>query len=329
MMHFTQAQLDEMVETPAKRIDRALAGDDLDHLELQFSEMAFRFHEAVDLYGRWAAATIAFLVTEHGTGPAGRACDIENLLIGSDASGVVAPQLVLGSDAVKFRDTQKSPVFDEIKVLVREDRRDAARSRWLELIDSYRAVHDLRRDWVTQLLSEVYRTQGVSGLEQALRYAHRTAWIARPASLPSPPLHELLPVWAAKMSIGHYGTVHIKEDETSWVLTLDPCGSCGRQVRDGRYETFPGLEVVKEACPITFSTTGISVYQTHLAVIHSIIGIEVNGVPTPAIRCSGVASAACAIVLYKEPATTDREFFAAVGMEHARVGSDTRIGGGS
>lgn len=313
MTTFTQGQLDDMVRPPNERIQRVISSNDLQAAAALYDELSYRFHEAIELYGRWAAAMICHLSLEYGVSVAERACRIENLFIGASTAGVVAGQLGLGAAAARTASSEES-IRDEIFELISSGAKTEALTRWHELVASYRSVHDLRRDWVTEILSEIYRLFGTEGLEQALRYAYGSAWISHAAD-ESQSLEELLPIWAAKMTLGHHGSVTIREHDAGWTLTLDPCGSCGRQVREGRYTSFVDFEIVQEPCPITFSKTGISVYQTHLAVIHGLIGIERTGVPSPAIDCSGTTGGFCELTIYRRPADVPPEHYSAVGHQ--------------
>jgi hypothetical protein len=115
------------------------------------------------------------------------------------------------------------------------------------------------------------------------------------------------------MSVGHNGAVRVREYEDRWVFTLDPCGSCGRQILAGRYEPPWSFGVVEDGAPVGFLRPDTTVYQAHLAVVHTLVPIERIGAPWPAVSCAGLAGRPCELVLYRDPAETDERYFTQVG----------------
>ncbi|MGE0337168.1 MAG: hypothetical protein AB7O21_16445, partial [Gammaproteobacteria bacterium] len=115
--------------------------------------------------------------------------------------------------------------------------------------------------------------------------------------------------------LGNFASIRIEEDDEKFILHQDPCGSCGRQIRQGCHAPPVDLAIVKEKHPITFNAGNVTVYQAHLAVMHTIMPIERIGAPWPAIRCpAGASGGPCQIVLFKNPRTAAAEDYARVGM---------------
>lgn len=94
---------------------------------------------------------------------------------------------------------------------------------------------------------------------------------------------------------------------------LEPCASCGRQILTGRYAPPWDFGVVAPGHPVGFLRPDITVYQAHLAVAHTLVPIERNGAPWPAIACSGLGGGPCELVIYRDPARTDERYYAQVG----------------
>jgi hypothetical protein len=173
---------------------------------------------------------------------------------------------------------------------------------WDELESYYRVHHDWWVDRVSVLLSHVYRTLGLEELERCLRVTGRDfllPWM--PYDIVHPPRRRLR-VWV-ETAKGNMSTIAgIEEDEEKFTITMDPCGSCGRQVAE---RAFPGpydIATVEEDAPVTSGHGGISVYRAHVAVIHHLIPLEQRGVPWPVITCPGPREGGpCRTYLFKDP----------------------------
>jgi hypothetical protein len=115
--------------------------------------------------------------------------------------------------------------------------------------------------------------------------------------------------------LGNFAKIRVEEDDEKFTIFQDPCGSCGRQIRDGCYKPPLNLAVVKEKHPITFNSGEVTVYQAHLAVMHTIMPIERIGAPWPAIVCpKGATGGPCRIFMYKNPRAAAPEHYAMVGL---------------
>ena len=121
------------------------------------------------------------------------------------------------------------------------------------------------------------------------------------------------------LTVGNFGTLRITEDDEKFIVTQDPCGSCGRQHRDGRYEPPWDFPLITEQCGMNFFNDQLTLYRTHLAVMHTLVPIEKIGAPWPAFKCSGVKGAACQLYLYKNPRTADAQFYQMVGKDSPSV----------
>jgi hypothetical protein len=165
----------------------------------------------------------------------------------------------------------------------------------------FRAEHDRGLDAVCALITHVYRTHGIDVLEQSIRaVGDQTllAWMPRDTDrLPEVRIR----TWAAMLH-GNFAEFTITEDDERFVITQDPCGSCGRQLECG---AFPGPfdhATVTEVHPITFERGNVPIYRTHVAVMHFLMADERLGVPWPVVACPrGSVAGPCRITLYKDP----------------------------
>jgi hypothetical protein len=176
-------------------------------------------------------------------------------------------------------------------------------------------LHDFYREWVTSLLSHIYREYGVEELNKCLRYSSERGWMPWMMEDITHDVKTRLRDWTRLLAVGNFATIKIEEDDEKFVITQDPCGSCGRQHRDGCYEPPWNLAMVKEKHQITFNVGDVTAYRTHIAVMHTIMPIERIGAPWPAIQCSHDKTRTCRIFLYKNPRQAAPEHYAMVGMK--------------
>jgi hypothetical protein len=169
------------------------------------------------------------------------------------------------------------------------------------LVDEIRAVHALERDRVAAALTAIYRDHGIGVLEQSLRYVGaRTLLAWMPTDIERDP-HSRLITWA-NMLVGNFAELTIEEYDDRFVLVQAPCGTCGRQVAEGKYDEPGDFAVVTEVSPVTFGRGNTPVYRTHVAVMHTLMPMERLGVPWPVIQCpAGLEAGPCRVHLFKDP----------------------------
>jgi hypothetical protein len=165
----------------------------------------------------------------------------------------------------------------------------------------FRAEHDRGLDAVCALITHVYRSHGVDVLERSIRAVGDQTLLAwMPRDIERPP-EVRIRTWAAMLH-GNFAEFTIAEDDECFVITQDPCGSCGRQLECG---AFPGPfdhATVTEVHPITFERGDVPIYRTHVAVMHFLMADERLGVPWPVVACPrGNIAGPCRITLYKDP----------------------------
>jgi len=164
-----------------------------------------------------------------------------------------------------------------------------------------RDEHDRWLDALCALLTAVYRTHGVDVLAASIEDAGaRTLLAWMPTDVARDPVTRVR-TWAGMLQ-GNFATVRVVEDDTKFVITQDPCGSCGRQLASGRHPGPYDHATVAEVHPITFDRGDVGVYRTHVAVMHFLMPERAIGVPWPTVACPrGAVAAPCRIHLYKDP----------------------------
>ena len=227
------------------------------------------WQRGIDGYAVWRDLTVRFLAARFGTDA------------GSAAAAVYADA---EAGWIPWHDAASAPAGEHDEV-------EAPR----------RAAHDRGLDAVCALITHVYRTQGVDVLEQSiLAVGEQTLLAWMPKDIERPP-EVRIRAWAAMLH-GNFAEFTIAEDDERFVITQDPCGSCGRQLECGGFPGRLDHATVAEVHPITFERGNVPIYRTHVAVMHFLMPVERIGVPWPVVACPrGTVPGPCRITLYKDP----------------------------
>lgn len=301
---FSQAELDAMSRPPREQLVAALASGDATAAKTRYAALEAAFLLFHDIYRRWVALEQEFIFSNYGHEGLTKAGAIERVVLHGMRLGMTPEELLQGS----------TPAAEEMAALIDRGDHAAVLRRYDELERGFRNVHDLYREWLSLLLTYVYREHGVDALEACLRHSSEARWMPWMLEEVKRDARERITEWAALM-LANFATFRLEEDDEKFTLHQDPCGSCGRQIRQGCHEPPLDIAIVTEKHPITFNAGNVTVYQTHLAVMHTIMPIEKIGAPWPAIRCpAGATGGPCQIVLYKDALRAAPEDYTRVGL---------------
>jgi hypothetical protein len=208
------------------------------------------------------------------------------------------------------------PLWEQAKEAVEAGDSEVA----VELIDravaQWRSLQDYSINWITSLLSFVGQRLGEDGVEDALRVfgeefvrARRSAgsrsWDSLPASVRAKAI--------AQAMVANFGQCDVREDEDKIVLSFR-CGSGGRMIDEGRYETEGGpYLVLREAAGRTFGRDQLPVYCAHCAVNNEIQAVEWGGAPTTVEFPSEGPGGRCVHHIYKDPAVIPADAYRRIG----------------
>jgi len=253
------------------------------------------YRNFIDGFGAWIAQTQAFAAERYG------ADGLERLVSADDAYRSVLLHSLTDEDVMGRHQSDRA---DRIAGLIDQGDHQAALAAFDALEASYRRIHDVERDRVASVLSQVYRAWGPDVLEASIRFAGEQTllgWmphdVVRPAEV-------RVRQWAA-MQKGNFADITVEETDDAFVITVHLCGTCGRQVSDGCYGETMNLAVVAEDHPLTFGQGPAPIYRTHVSVMHFIVPMERTEVPWPVVQCpAGMDAGPCRIMLYKNPAAT-------------------------
>jgi hypothetical protein len=168
-------------------------------------------------------------------------------------------------------------------------------------LDRWRRTIDLHRDWISALLGAVYRTHGPDALEEVLRVCGSEGLMGSVEAFNRREMRDRLVTFVSLLH-GHFAELSLAEDDRKFTITQDPCGTCTRQILDGRMEPPLSLPVVQERHATTWGRGNTPVYRSHVPIWHVEMAREHFGVPWPVNQCpSGMDGRPCRILLYKEP----------------------------
>lgn len=309
MADYTSEELARMCRSPRERLAEMLRDGSADDVTQEFTRLLGLVRDIADLYARWSVATLGWLAEHHGLDAAAAAAQPHELCP-TDAPRLDGRQLALVRSALLGADDEVAAQLDQ---LARAGSEAPLLAYWDEVLAACDCAETIRRDHVTAQLTLVHARYGADGLEACLRRATDLIWAPRMARDLACAPTDRVRSWADKMSVGHQGTVSVVEHDDCWVFTLDPCGSCGRQLLAGRYAPPWDFGVVAPGQRVGFLRPDITVYQAHLAVAHTLVPIERTGAPWPAMACSGLAGGPCELVIYRDPARTAQRYYAQVG----------------
>ncbi len=292
-------ELAELGRSPRAELVGALADNPYEAVEV-FRRIDRAYRNFIDGFGTWIATVQSFVADHYGT---------NGLRQVSSADDVYRSVLLHGpteEDVAEYRLTDRA---DRIERLIDRGDHEAAMVCYDALEAGYRRIHDVERDRVASALSQVYRAWGPDVLEACIRFTGEHTlleWMPHDLSRPA---EVRVRQWAA-MQKGNFAEITVTETDDAFVISLHPCGTCGRQVADGCYGQNLDLAVVTEDHPLTFGRGPVPVYRTHVAVMHFLIPMERTGVPWPVIRCpAGLDAEPCRVMLFKNPEATPPETY--------------------
>jgi hypothetical protein len=300
---FQPSDLEALCLSGEERILSALASGDRSRIAQTFADVDAAYREFREIYHGWAAMIFEFLLADGGFDALKKATPMEGPLAAAAAAGI---------DGERIRAVTEAPARFEARVAAGDPA--GARAVVREQAEAARELHDWYRDWVSSLLSHVYRELGVDGLERCLRASSERGWMPWMMEDVTHDPRTRLRDWTRLLAVGNFATISIEEEDDKFVIVQHPCGSCGRQDEGDRTAPPWNLAVVRERHPITWGRGGVSAYRTHIAVMHTLMPIERIGAPWPLMHCPRAAGEPCTIHFYKDARHVDPEDLARTGL---------------
>lgn len=208
-----------------------------------------------------------------------------------------------------------TPLADRISQSIDHGRYEEAKSLALQLEAESTANIYAFEDFVTALLSYIYKNHGDGSLEASLTFC---------ADILIKPLHDSMADLSFRETVEAFAALFrshtgrgltIKEDNEKVTLVLNPCGSGGRMVKDGYFAPPKNLLNIKDAKAITFGRKDFPSYCCHCAVLHHIMPIQWSGKPFPPIEVGDGPGEPCKWHFYKDLSAIPKRYYEQVGKK--------------
>jgi hypothetical protein len=288
---FDEEELAAIAQSGLERVKAALATGNAAESQRVFDHVLDLYRQFHDIYHGWTASLFAFLNETYGHKTCAAMTHIEDVLAQSARVGMHLDAL---------RSLQEHPEREFAARLAAGDFNGAG-AFYQDVERGARDLHDFYRDYVSAILSRVYREYGVDALAACLRASSEKDWMPWMEEEINDDPRQRLIVWAELLGVANFGTITIEEHDDRFVMVQDPCGSCGRQHRGGRYDEPWNLATIEEAHPTTYGSGGCTAYRAHIPMMHYVMPVERMGAPWPLIQCPKEKSGHCQVTLFKNP----------------------------
>jgi hypothetical protein len=204
-----------------------------------------------------------------------------------------------------------------------QHRADAAAATIELMRVRWAAQHDGLVVWVQELLTDIARTFGEDAVREAVTLAYEHIWKPRYELWDRMSPEERLQLSVEGMRGGHLsgprhrGDVGVSDEGDRYVMSLDPCGSCGILRRgdpdSGRPPHRPDGN--REPHPWTWGRTGMSWYSVHSPIALEYIQMSEGRPPLRPLEDCDMGDRPCRWFIYKDPAAVRRVHYERMGFE--------------
>lgn len=193
------------------------------------------------------------------------------------------------------------------------------------------AQHDGLVVWVQSLLADIAARFGEEAVRETVTLAYEHIWKPRYERWGRMTPEERLQLSVEGMRGGHLsgprrrGDVEVTDEGDRYVMSLDPCGSCGVLRRGDPDSGRPGQRPAGnvEAHPWTWGRVGMSWYSVHSPIALEYIQMSAGGPPLRPMEDCDLPDRPCRWFIYKDPTVVRRVHYERMGFtapEEAPVG---------
>jgi hypothetical protein len=213
------------------------------------------------------------------------------------------------------REAMTVPLWRQARAAIEAGESEQALVLLDRAVGQWRSLQDYSINWITSLLSFIGRSQGEDAVEEALRAtgdefvrARRDTgipWDELPASVRA----KLI----ARAMLANFGECDVEEDDEKITLSFR-CGSGGRMIDEGRYDTEGGPYLtLRQAGPRTFGREALPVYCAHCSINNEIQPLEWGATPTSVEFPSEGPGGRCVHHVYRDPTALPPEVYERLG----------------
>lgn len=184
------------------------------------------------------------------------------------------------------------------------------------MYNEFLSMHDLYRNWVTSLLSEIGRRYGDQDLEIIMNESCKSWWrpIRKKIKQSSNDLKTQIKMFISGLH-GHLQPLEISEDSEKITVKMKPCGSGGRLVQEGKYEGRDSFLMLKKAQKITYGRTDFPVYCAHEAAMEN-VDFEDDGTPFVIVEpAKEIGKDHCSFICYKKDSYVPKKYYERLGYK--------------
>jgi len=165
--------------------------------------------------------------------------------------------------------------LDLLQANIEAGDKEKAKKLSQRMYNEFLAMHDLYRDWVTDLLSFIGRHHGDEVLYEALNETYGGSALRLGKRYAGKSKRQKIEMLVAGLR-GHLHPLKIEEDDEKVTIIASPCGSGGRLVLGGAYDPPTSFLRIRKAQPMTFNRPDFPVYCAHCH-IQNIAPLEPGG----------------------------------------------------
>lgn len=183
------------------------------------------------------------------------------------------------------------------------------------MYNEFLSQHDGYRNWVTSLLSEIGRRLGDVVLEEMMETTVKSWWLPNlkvMAERTQGDRRAQIKMFTAGLR-GHLQSMLVAEDSEKVTIEMQPCGSGGRLILEGKYEGDNAFYKVPGPSKMTYGHRDFPVYCAHEAAMEE-IDIDKNGRPFVVVEpAAKLGSQTCKFIIYKNPDDVPDRYYERVG----------------
>jgi hypothetical protein len=244
---------------------------------------------------------------------------------GNDAAAAPPIESGLGADLVSGFRRFEPGAGDLGRALAAIEAHEAdAATRAIELMRvRWAAQHDGLVVWIQSLLAAIASAFGEDAVRECVTLAYQHIWRPRYELWGRMTPEERLQLSVEGMRGGHLsgprhrGDVGISDEGDRYVMSLDPCGSCGILRRgdpdSGRLPLNPAGN--EQPHPWTWGRTGMSWYSIHSPIALEYIPMSEGRPPIRPLEDCDLADRPCRWFIYKDPSAPRRIHYQRMGFE--------------
>jgi hypothetical protein len=215
----------------------------------------------------------------------------------------------------ELREMEKRSV-DRLTEAVDAGETEKAKQIAKRMYNEFLSMHDLYRNWTTAMLSEIGKRFGDQALEEIMTEGVKAWWLAKLEKMAqgSPTMAQRIKMFVAGLR-GHLQPMNIVEDEEKVVIQMQPCGSGGRLVLEGKYEGPNAFLTVEKPQRMTYNRANFPVYCAHEPPME-LVDIEKNGAPFVVVEPAAVLGKQhCSFIIYKDKSKVPEKYYERLGLK--------------